>query len=378
MMNKYPSLILLQKISLESDKVALNELLSRRKLFIYGSERLMLTEFLWNLKEKYQVSWGSKKTSSELIDCAYDLTLAKFTNIPGVKTTSTLESSDKTSGLKHAKVNCRKYYKAILKLLVAWEKKNPQAGIIDKEMVLANIFQRMIVKQFRFSIADCRRIINPFSHRYFWKFGDKQITLRCPTQISGRYFRQWLEKHITDPNPSRPGEKERIQDEVDGYFNRHPEITLDDRWATYELATGGHLLADGKEYAWMPKKVDELMLTVAEEKTQNIDQMRPAIRDLGKNSLYQMIITIFDALYREKFEDNRIAKEFGLSKATFSRFAGSKWFTKLEGGAAHIPDLWMNTAKILATSPDFIELATAAGILPKLKKAMGIIGGSYD
>lgn len=91
-----------------------------------------------------------------------------------------------------------------------------------------------------------------------------------------------------------------------------------------------------------------------------------------------MIITIFDALYREKFEDNRIAKAFGLSKATFSRFAGSKWFTNLESGAAHIPDLWMNTAKMLATTPDFMELATAAGILPKLKKTMDMIGGSYD
>jgi len=33
---------------------------------------------------------------------------------------------------------------------------------------------------------------------------------------------------------------------------------------------------------------------------------------------------------------------------------------------------------MLATTPDFMELATAAGILPKLKKTMDMIGGSYD
>ncbi len=373
-----PGVEILRMIAYKGDSSALNELLKSRKLFVYEGRQLLLTEFLWQMREKYQMRLGSKKTVDEIIDCIYDLSLAKFANIPPGGASSLLEPQGQTIEVKHSGVDCRKYYRGILKMLEKWRDANPGANDFEQEAAVGRIFQRMVVKHFKFSMAECRRVKHPFRRRYLWKIGNRHISLRYPVQISGRYIRQWLEKHITDPDPSRPGEKERIQFEVDSFFTRHPEIPLDDRWASYELAKGGHLLADGKEYAWMPKKVDELMLTLAEEKTRNIDQMRPAIRDLGKNSLYQLIITIFDALYREKFEDNRIAKEFGLSKATFSRFAGSKWFTKLEGGAAHIPDLWMNTAKILATSPDFMELATAAGILPMLKKAMGIIGGSYD
>lgn len=281
-----PSVELIRNIASEKGSTALDELIEHRRVFLHEGKRLLLTEFLWQMREKYQKHLGSKKIVDEVIDHAYDLTLAKFTNIPAIKSTSPSESSDKTSGLKHARVNCRKYYGAILKMLEDWQAENPEANSIEKEAAVGRIFQGMVVKHFYFSMIESRRSMHPLRKRYLWKIGNKSITLRHPAQISGRYFREWLEKHFPDPDPNRPGEKERIQYEVDGFFTMHSEVPLDDRWATYELAKGGHLLADSSEYSWMPKKVDELMLTVAEEKTQNIDQMRPAIRDLGKNSLY--------------------------------------------------------------------------------------------
>jgi hypothetical protein len=120
------------------------------------------------------------------------------------------------------------------------------------------------------------------------------------------------------------------------------------------------------------------MLTIAQEKVHNIDQMRPAIRALGKESLHAIIMRIFDDIYGDKFEDNRIASEFGLSKATFSRFAGSRWFEKIDDEKIQIPDLWQNMAKLMATDPDFMELALSAGIMPRLKKVCGIIGAKND
>ena len=185
--------------------------------------------------------------------------------------------------------------------------------------------------------------------------------------MTGKELRAWLDRHIDNPDPYKPEEIQRIQDKIDSYFSRHSEILFDEKLASetmnaVDLTTG-----------MTPNKTNELMLTVAKEKAFKIDQQRPAIRAIGKDALYQLVIRIFDDIYRGNYEDIRIAEDFGLSKATFSRFAGSKWSEKLGKEKVEIPDLWKNTAKILASETDFTELALKAGVLPKLKKVMGVI-----
>ena len=53
-----------------------------------------------------------------------------------------------------------------------------------------------------------------------------------------------------------------------------------------------------------------------------------------------------------------LAKDFGLSKSTFSRFAGSRWLNSKKA----IPDLWLNTAHVLSTYPVFQEVAKETGV----------------
>ena len=52
-----------------------------------------------------------------------------------------------------------------------------------------------------------------------------------------------------------------------------------------------------------------------------------------------------------------------LSKATLSRFAGTKWSAQTDSGrASFVPDLWRNTARTLAGHPDFVVAAKEAGV----------------
>ena len=371
-MNKHPSLELTRRISFESDKKALDELLESRKLFVYGSERVLLAEFLWKLKEGYQKRLGSKRTVDEIVESVYDLTLAKFINLPLKRPASGKQENHESLQMKHADVDCRLYYKAVLVQVEKWKKDNPDAGIIEEEKAVGRILQNMVVRHFYLSIMECRRSKMPFRRRYFWKVKGKSITLWYPSWMTGRELRAWLERNIDDPNPEKLGEAKRIQNEIDAHFSRHVEIPLDERWGSATM------YADDLPEGMTRDKTNELMLTVAQEKVRNIDKMRPAIRALGKESLYAMILRIFDVINGGRYEDIRIANEFGLSKATFSRFAGNKWSERIDDESTQIPDLWQNMAKIMASEPDFMELAMNAGIMPKLKRVIGIIGAKND
>jgi hypothetical protein len=80
-----------------------------------------------------------------------------------------------------------------------------------------------------------------------------------------------------------------------------------------------------------------------------------------------MIVEIFQRLIDGDDNDLWIGQKYGLSKATFSRFAGNKWSKDLSGGP-RIPDLWRNTARVVNSVPPFREVATELGILPLVQK----------
>ena len=71
-----------------------------------------------------------------------------------------------------------------------------------------------------------------------------------------------------------------------------------------------------------------------------------------------MVQHIFEKIADDDYHDIAVARMFGLSKATFSRFAGSRW----DASKRNIPDLWLNTAQVLSVHPDFKETALEAGV----------------
>ena len=75
---------------------------------------------------------------------------------------------------------------------------------------------------------------------------------------------------------------------------------------------------------------------------------------------------LFTGLENEEFRDVEIANEYGLTKATFSRFAGSKW----KHANSPIPDLWRNTAHVLSCFLVFRETAKSAGVWDQVEKIL--------
>ena len=56
-----------------------------------------------------------------------------------------------------------------------------------------------------------------------------------------------------------------------------------------------------------------------------------------------------------------IANEFGISKATYSRFAGRDWKNNNNG---EVPDLWKNIAQIVTSNHILLETAISVGVKP--------------
>jgi hypothetical protein len=111
--------------------------------------------------------------------------------------------------------------------------------------------------------------------------------------------------------------------------------------------------------------VDGLAKTVADEKAENIKHQRQTIQKLGKKKLKKLIHTIFNAMACGEYVEYRIAASYGLSPATFSRFAGAHW-NKNDDDISSVPALWSNVAHTLAGHLKFVTEAKKAGVLKRV------------
>jgi len=217
---------------------------------------------------------------------------------------------------------------------------------------VAKALQKFVRHHFFKALLEAERNGNPFWSRYFWEINGRKICLWMPRNLYGHQRRRWLEKNIPEPDPFKPNEKERIQDIINRKIAYLAFIPLDQNKSYPE------------DKRFKPEEIDAepfckaLSQAVAEEKAANIEQQRRAIQKLGESRVKNLVLEIFEGLDDRTTLDRDLAKEFGLSKATFSRFAGSRWH-KSETGA--IPDLWRNTSHVLAMNPDFKATVIAAG-----------------
>ena len=315
---------LVARIARDSDLSALHELHNRRTLFSFREDyRLLLANYLNRLRES--ATAGGWEAHS---DRAYDLTLDKFSHFPNDGTGQT---------------DCRNYFNAALRVL---EQRMPHSELRG-ELLLAQILQRLIYKHFQHSLRESKR--NGLMTRYEWEFLSGKLMLLMPRSMTGSERRRWLEENVPDIIPSRLGERNRIQALIDDAF-ADSQLPLDEE-------VDGYLQSS----SWPDSiSVHGLAQTLASEKADGILELRPTIQGLGVEKLEALIHRIFDQLSEGALRDGEIAHEFGLTTATFSRFAGSQWNASDLKGV--IPDLWRNLARLLASHEDFIAAATEAGI----------------
>lgn len=324
------SLEILSAIVASADRHALHEMLARRRLFYDRGRRLLLPEFLWQLRENLRKKTSSKTTVDQVADDTYDLTLSKFSNLPG--TESEIQSRDSrrnSEKLKQKQIDCRNYYRVVLDRMEQWREESPLTSALTEEQVVGKILQDFVVRHFYLSRLEALRRQRPFSSRYAWK--------------------------IRGDNEDLHELRDRVQAAIDAHYYLSRLVSADDLADQLVAAEDHHESADD-----VPSL---LARVVALEKVNHIEKLRPAIRSLGKKMLEQLILRIFGDLTDETFEDGAIANDFGSSKATFSRFAGSQWREKLTGEEGDaISDLWRNTAKAIAADPIFLEAAQEAHV----------------
>ena len=345
---------LVKEIVEKSNRYALEEFHNHRTLFrLKDGPPLLFTDYLKKLRESTaRRTWIAPK-AFEVADKAYDLTLDKFNNVPN-------QAKNKHFAYVNlSRVDCRYYFKAFLEHVTRSFKTEPPTNGIEEEARAATIMQGLVRRHFYLSRLEAERNANPFWSRYYWEVRGRTICVWLPVSLEGRERKAWLEKNMPKPNPRRPEERERIQAIIDRKLPR-------ERLVTFREATD--TLSEERSSTWPDSdKTFEKSLAeaVAEEKATNIQRQRRSIRVLGEERLKQLILRIFKDLSGGQYEDKEVAGHFGLKKATFSRFAGSRW---LQGRS--IPDLWRNTAEVLSTHPTFKEVAINTGVWEKVKTTL--------
>jgi len=317
---------------------------------------MLFVDFMEELRTK---PWVYKWTNHNqlVLERAYDITVDKFSHIPPNRA-----SHDKS---KKERPDCRHYFRAFLDMTADWKTNATKGNPVLDEVVAARIFQNLVARHFRLSCKEALRGSNPLMSRYSWPVNGGAIHVLMPVSMSGRIRGEWLNAHVKNPNPQRQGEKQRVQSVINERLGKPRHVVLTKRIRQDVFGRS----ADTPLETLMEQEINVqgMANVVAEEKADCIMDQRPAIRALGKASLKKLVCQVFEALSTDQYEEKRIARFFGLSRPTFSRFAGSRWQTD---PSSKPPDLWRNVAQTLAGHASFVAKAEEAGVWPQVQGIM--------
>jgi hypothetical protein len=348
-----PLLDLSMRIVEYADTQALKELHDNRPLFRYkDDDMLLMANYLTKLKHR-NIARQWCGGDFMVLEKAYDHALAKFLNIPA-------ESGNESDSAETGGPDCRYYYEAFYNYAKNRLEAELPTNVIEEELMVAKMLQRMVMRHFYLSCLECKRQGQDLIRRYGWKINGYVLCIWLPTEMPGRRCQTWLRDNIPDVEPTRPGERDRVQAIVNQLLRKPRIVPL------YEMngkiknfpAKPNHLHSIIEEEI----STKGLARVVANEKADNIERQRPAIRHLGVQRLKDMILGVFEGLACGGYEAVSFVGKFGLSKATFSRFAGCKWANNDNGTANFVPDLWRNTAHILASNSCFVQMAQESGV----------------
>ena len=346
---------LAELIARTGNRQALQELHNNRRVFSYCDQHpIRLVEFVDKLRQS-KAAWRWCNGQVEVLDRAYDLTISKFSHLP---------TAQKNVGrVKQDGPDCRYYYAAFVRHATEKMKAETYKNKAEKEIWMAGLLQKLVIHHFRLSCLECGRANREQTRRYLWKLNGATLSLRLPIQIPGRQCSRWLAEHVPDVDPSRPGEQERVQAQVNRFVSRQAVFSLtsiDENEIVADLPACRSVTEQEIE-------INGLSGAVADEKADNIVFQRPAIQQLGKARLKALIHEIFESLAGGTYEATRLADGAGISRATFSRFAGSRWSRQTEVDRP-VPDLWRNTAEALASHPALVRAAQTAGVWKRVEQ----------
>lgn len=187
-----------------------------------------------------------------------------------------------------------------------------------------------------------------------------------PTDMSTAQCRNWLRENVGHVETASQSERQRVQAIVDGLLAKKRVFSFDELGSENIITGSADIELDIEDDISTKGLAD----VVADEKAENIELQRPAIQQLGRHKLRNMIRLIFEAVASGNYQAKVIAGEYGLSLATFSRFAGNCWLGT--GGSSNlpVPDLWLNTTEVLAGDSDFAGVIESSGVLGHIEQIL--------
>ena len=343
---------LIERIACHSDKNALNELLAKRTVFELDGRWYLLSDFLWQLKERafrpFLYIHTKERHRTEKIDLTYDRTLQKFSVLePTGKKATTIDGP-----------YCNTQYRFLYQQVVALWARGEKLSAVEEEVIVARMMKTGVINQIKYSWLEACRMSNPSYARYRWKLPWGELELKRPRDMDGADFRKWLETNVDPPLANQKGVRERIQETIYRTFGHMQTVHIDEE-ADRNLALSREV--DPLEVESQDYLQSHLYEQIANEKAVMIKEQRPAIRKLGKKGVRALVLRILDALTQPEAKDIEIVRDFKLSKATYSRFAGRDWLKN--GEKWEVPDLWRNIAGVIIRDPLFFEASVRLGII---------------
>lgn len=358
-----PTDVLIHCIVHHADRAAIHEFANHRRLFRHkDGPPLLLVEFVSAVLLTERPA-RALDLPTWVCEQAYELTIDKFFRLPtGTGRNGNGTSTHPDSPLKREGPDCRYYFKVMDNEINRWRKEQDRPDPLSLELAVARIAQGCVARHCWWSFREaCRELRRRWS-RYQWDHPNGSIVVWLPRRLSPSRRGEWLEAHFKDVDPSRPGEQRRIQTKIDAYFGPSEVVPFDEA-----LHSGaGPRNADSVLDLIIQAEVAEqgLVHFVALEKSMRLPELRPSIRRLGSMRVVALVHRVFENMDPDDLTARAIAKEFGLSPATYSRFAGFR-----RGLLDDRPpsDLALNVARIVVRFPAFRELAASLRILDRIE-----------
>lgn len=367
---RLPLLELIRRVVEHRDRRALLEFHDFRTVFRHrDGHPLRFVEYIQRLRENEQErAWAHDDPS--VLDAAYDMTLDKFTHLPPGRASNRSKQNGRRKSRrprKSAGPDCRLYFRPFLRCADRQLDAPPACSELEREDAAARLLQRLVHKHFRFSCLEAKRRSVCVMRRYTWQAERGVVRVWMPVEFTGQQCRQWLERHAAEVDLTSPHAEKLVRAIAREGLGYREVLHFSDLGVDHPPA---QTCAKSP-----PPRTGDLAGFVAEEKAEQIALQRPAISALGPRKLARLIRRIFEDLETGVFKDSQVARDFGLNKATFSRFAGSQWsHASDDHRTAGTPDLWHNTAQVIAAHPDFVDAAKYAGVWQQVAEVVRYAG----
>lgn len=327
----------------DGDQVALSELMSRPVLTpqrgfrgnVQG--RVTLVQWVSSQVERPKSDWYGGDVVLEL---ASDLLIDRFSRMP--------QEPD-------GKTDCRNYYQGYLNGLQGeWLKPEVHLSLTQLDDAMRR-FQGYVQRHWRFCLKEAHRREQKWLVPYdFWTESGSRVHLYVPACIPGPNRDRWLEQLA---GPIEAADKDRVQAKIDAWVEhdlRERERGLRNEIACDPFGTGMSPFVI--ENGWSH---NGLARTVASEKASAPERLRHSIAKLGSDRIKQLVLRIFADVLAGSYHPSAVAKDFALHKSVMTRFAAARW---QPGDNGPVPDLWSNTAQVLASQPRFRAALEEAGL----------------